>query len=125
MAFVLVQFVVPLSYLGRNDASDDRFTWRRFIGSSPPACETSAWVEGVDGQRRDLELGSLVPRQWVDYVQRDRHSVVQAFLRKRCSDAGVARVELVNHCDDARGTHEYSLRCSDAPSPATVRTATR
>lgn len=124
-AFVLLQFAVPLSYLGRHDASDERFTWRRFMGSSAPACETSAWIEQVDGQRRDLSLESLIAQEWVDYVQHDRHSVVQAFLQRQCQASDAARIDLINHCDDVRGTHEYSLQCSDKPMPASVRTATR
>jgi hypothetical protein len=124
-AFMLFQFAVPLSYLGREDASDDRFTWRRFTGPSASACQTSAWIEQTDGRRRDIALQSLIPQEWVDYVQSDRHSVVYAFLRRQCQSTEIARVELVNDCDDARGTHEYSLRCSGEPSAANIRTATR
>ncbi|KPK17231.1 MAG: hypothetical protein AMJ62_01860 [Myxococcales bacterium SG8_38] len=123
-AFVLFQFLAPLSYLGREDASDERFTWRRFTRSDEVACETSAWVERADGERRDIALESTIHQQWVDYVQRDRRAVVDAFLQKQCEAPGVLRVELVNHCDDARGTREYSLRCAEDRS-ATIRTATR
>jgi hypothetical protein len=123
--FVLFQFAVPLSYLGREDASDERFTWRRFTESSAPACETTAWLENIDGQRQDIVLESLIPEEWVDYVKRDRRAVVDAFLRQQCNEGGVQRVELVNRCDDPRGTREYSLRCDGRRSPAVMRTATR
>ena len=123
--FVLFQFAVPLSYLGREDASDERFTWRRFTASSAPACETSAWLEDVDGQRQDIVLESLIPQEWVDYVQRDRRVVVDAFLRQQCKEDSVQRVELVNHCDDPRGTHEYSLRCGGPRSRTAMKTAKR
>jgi hypothetical protein len=121
--FVLFQFAVPLSYLGREDASDERFTWRRFTGPEAPACQTSAWIEGVDGQRQEIVLESTIPKEWVEHLQRDRRSVVDAFLRQKCNEAGVARVELINHCDDTRGTREHGMRC--AGSPDAIRTATR
>lgn len=124
-AFVLFQFLVPLSYLGREDASDERFTWRRWTGSSAPTCQTNAWLERTDGQREDLALGTQLPGPWVDYVQRDRRAVVYAFLRKQCEGDNVQHVELINECEDARGTHEYSLRCDGNRAPPTMRTAKR
>jgi hypothetical protein len=124
-AFVLFQFAVPLTYLGREDASDERFTWRRFTGSSEPVCETHAWVERADGARQDIALESTIHQQWVDYVQRDRRAVVEAFLRKQCEAADARRVELINRCDDARGTHEYSLHCDEQRSGGVIRTARR
>lgn len=125
VVFMLFQFALPLSYLAREDASDDRFTWRRFTGANASACETTAWIEQTDGERRSIALESMIPQEWVDYVQSDRHSVVHAFLRQQCRSTDIARVELINHCDDARGTHEYSLHCSGETSAANIRTATR
>lgn len=122
-AFVLLQFALPLSYLGREDTSDERFTWRRFTGSGAPACETRAWLEGVDGQRQEIVLESIIPKQWVDYVQTDRRAVVEAFLRQQCERTGVARIELINRCGDARGTREHEMRCGR--SAEAIRTATR
>lgn len=124
-AFVLFQFAVPLTYLGREDASDERFTWRRFTEASEALCETDAWVERADGERQEIALESMIHQQWVDYVQRDRRAVVEAFLRKQCEATDVQRVELTNRCDDARGTREYSLHCDGHRSDGSTRTATR
>jgi hypothetical protein len=124
-AFVLMQFLIPLTYLAREDASDERFTWRSLNAPVAPSCETSASLERFDGQREDIPLQKLIHQDWVDYVQRDRRAVVDAFLRKQCDAQDVLQVELINRCDDERGTHEYNLRCGGERSHATARTATR
>jgi len=124
-AFVLLQFLIPLSYLTREDAADERFTWRTFTGSEAPSCETSAMLERAGGQREAISLEKLIHRDWVDYVGRNRRSVVNAFLQKQCETEGVLQVELVNHCEDDRGIREYSLRCGGERPHETVRTAAR
>jgi len=124
-AFVLLQFLIPLSYLTREDAGDERFTWRSFTGSEAPSCETSATLERAEGQREAISIEKLIHRDWLDYVGRNRRSVVNAFLQMQCEAEGVLQVELVNHCDDERGIREYSLRCGGERPHETVRTAAR
>ncbi len=124
-AFVLLQFLIPLSYLSRDDAADERFTWRSLNAAAAPSCETSASLERFDGERKAVSLHKLIHQDWVDYVGQGRRAVVDAFLKKQCEVEGVLKVELVNRCDDDRGTHEYSLRCGGERSHETVRTAAR
>lgn len=124
-AFILLQFLIPLTYLAREDPSDDRFTWRILSGPSAPACETSATLERLDGHREELALEKLIHRDWVDYVGRNRRVVVEAFLRRQCEAEGVLEVELINRCDDDRGVREYRLRCGGERSHETKRTAAR
>ena len=69
-----------------------------------------------------LPLALLIHPEWVQYVERGRRSVVDAFLRKQCEAPGVVEVQLVHQCDDARGTKSYHLRCDGAP-PEAMRTA--
>jgi hypothetical protein len=121
----LLQFLIPLTYLTREDVSDERFTWRSLTVSEAPSCETSGSLERFDGQREDIPLKKLIHQDWVDYMQRDRRAVVDAFLRKQCEGDDVLQVELVNRCDDGRGTRAYNLRCGGERSHATARTATR
>jgi hypothetical protein len=123
--FVLFQFLIPLSYLGREDTADERFTWRSFTGAEPRVCETSASLERVSGERESIVLETSIHPDWLEYVGQNRRAVVNAFLRKQCEDRGVLEVELVNRCDDARGVHAYSLRCGGERPHETVRTATR
>lgn len=124
-AFVALQFVVPLTYLVREDASDDRFTWRRFTAPEAPMCETSASLQRVDGAEEDLSLQKLIHQDWLRYVQQGRRTVVDAFLLKQCEAEGIAQVELVNRCADERGTRSYILRCGGGRAHETTRTAAR
>ena len=124
-AFVLLQFAIPLTYLGREDASDDRFTWRSFRAPDAPDCETSASLERFGGERETLQIETMIHEDWVSYVQRGRRSVLDAFLLKQCEDEGIELVELVNECDDQRGTRSYSLRCGGDRAHETTRTAAR
>ena len=124
-AFVLLQFLIPLTYLTRDDAADERFTWRSLDAPAAPFCETSAWLERLDGRRETISLRKLIHQDWVDYVAQGRRAVVDAFLRKQCEGQDVLEVELVNHCNDERGTREYNLRCGGERAHETVRTATR
>jgi hypothetical protein len=123
--FVLLQFLVPLTYLAREDAGDERFTWRSFTPPSAPSCETSASLERFDGRHEAISLGTLIHQDWVDYVGQGRRAVVHAFLRKQCEAEDVLQVELVNRCDDDRSTHAYNLRCGGERPHETVRTAAR
>jgi len=123
--FILLQFLIPLTYLAREDTADDRFTWRSFSGPDEPVCETSASLETIDGRREELALKRWNHRDWVDYVGRNRRVVVEAFLQKQCEAEGVLEVELINRCGDDRGIREYRLRCGGERSHETVRTAAR
>jgi hypothetical protein len=124
-AFILLQFLIPLTYLSREDVADDRFTWRTFSEPGAPACETSASLETLDGRHEELALEKLIHRDWVDYVGRNRRIVVEAFLQKQCEAEGVLEVELINRCEDDRGIREYRLRCGGERSHETARTAAR
>lgn len=124
-AFVLLQFLVPLTYLGREDAADERFTWRSFSDEAEPTCETVASLEREGGERETLALEKLLHRDWLAYVWQGRRAVVDAFLQKQCEADGVLSVELLSRCDDERGVHEYSLRCGGERAHETVRTAAR
>lgn len=124
-AFIGLQFAIPLTYLAREDASDDRFTWRNLAAPMPPACETRVSLERSDGQREPVELEALVHRDWLAYVGRGRRAVVDAFLRKQCEAGDVLEAELVSQCRGKDEVREYTLRCGGERSHETVRTAAR
>ena len=124
-AFVALQFLIPLTYLTREDAADERFTWRSLDPPAAPSCETSASLERFDGEREVILVRKVIHQDWVDYVGQGRRTVVDAFLRKQCDAEDVMQVELLNHCDGERGTRAYSLRCGGERAHETVRTATR
>lgn len=123
-AFVALQFVIPLTYLGREDASDDRFTWRSFAAKPSPTCETRATLRLYDGQQRAIPVRKLLHEDWIQYVQQGRRAVVDAFLLKQCEANDVEQVDLVNACPD-RGARSYTLRCGGERAHETTRTAAR
>ncbi len=124
-AFVLLQFLVPLTYLAREDATDERFTWRRLGEVVAPACETRASLERMDGEREAISLETQIHRDWLVYIAQGRRAVVEALLQKQCEADGVLSVELVNRCTDERGVRAYTLRCGGERAHETVRTAAR
>jgi hypothetical protein len=124
-AFVALQFLIPLTYLTREDAADERFTWRSLSPPATPSCETSASLERFDGEREAISVQKLIHQDWVDYVAQGRRVVVDAFLRKQCEAEGVMQVELVSHCDGERDARAYNLRCGGERAHETVRTAAR
>jgi hypothetical protein len=124
-AFVALQFVVPLTYLAREDASDDRFTWRSFTTAPAQACETRASLQLYGGERHHIPLEKLIHEDWIRYVQQGRLAVVDAFLLKQCEADDVEQVELVNRCDDEAATRSYRLRCGSERTHETTRTAAR
>jgi len=124
-AFVALQFVVPLTYLVREDSSDERFTWRRLASEPLGECETQASLQRYGGERVDVPVRKLIHEDWVRYVQQGRRAVVDAFLLRQCEGDGVEQVDLVNACADERGTKSYSLRCGGERAHETTRTAAR
>lgn len=124
-AFVLFQFVIPLTYLARDDATDERFTWRSFTAPTPPSCESLASLERLDGEHETVSLDKQIHQDWIDYLGQGRRAVIDALLKRECEAAGVVQVELVNHCGDDGVTRQYVLRCGGERSRETVRTAAR
>jgi len=124
-AFVALQFLVPLTYLGREDRSDERFTWRMTQGPSALECDPVATVQTSGGEVERVELESVLHQEWVDLVERNRQSVVEAWLRKQCEAAGAIEAMLVNRCNDALGVREYRLACGSPRHVDTDRTAAR
>ena len=124
-AVVLLQFLIPLTYLTRSDTADERFTWRSLSTPTAPACETEASLERTGGERESIAPDELIHRDWVAYVAQGRRAVVEAFLQKQCEADGVVSVALLNRCDDERGVREYTLRCGGGRAHETIRTAGR
>jgi len=121
--FVALQFLVPLSYLLRDDASDERFTWRSLTAPESSECEARATVARRDGEREQLALETVLHEDWVDYVRLGRRAVVDAFLEQRCAEDGVASIELVTRCSDERSDLVFRRECNAGAS--TPRTAAR
>lgn len=124
-AFVVLQFLVPLTYLGRQDATDERFTWRSLSEADAPACTSSATLERASGEREPISIEALIHPDWLGHVAEGRQAVIDAFMKTQCESDDVLSVELVNRCDDDPGLREYTLRCGGERAHRTVRTAAR
>ena len=97
-AFVALQFLVPLTYLLRDDATDERFTWRSLATTAAPECKAEAWIRRTDGALVSITLENELHEDWLDYVRVGRRAVVDAFLERQCSEKDAASVELVTRC---------------------------
>jgi hypothetical protein len=124
-AFVALQFIGPLSYLVREDTSDDRFTWRSLTASAAPSCETRARTIRRDGTARDRPLHALLHEDWVRYVQEGRRAVIDAVLIRECASEQVERVELITQCRGELDSERFSLRCQDEHARRDARAAAR
>jgi hypothetical protein len=122
---VAAQLVIPLTYLGREDGSDHRFTWRSLASETAPRCETHAELVRAEGERVDVALQSVVHPGWVSYVQRGRRAVVDAVLRAQCAIDGVELVELVTTCEGETTEERVARRCGTPDDDAAPRTAAR
>lgn len=125
VGFVALQFVGPLSYLVREDASDERFTWRSLTASAAPSCKTRARSIRHDGTVHDLPLRELLHEDWVRYVQQGRRAVIDAVLARECARGSVERAELINQCSGEHGLERFSLLCQDDHSRSDARAAAR
>jgi hypothetical protein len=97
-AFVALQFLVPLTYLLRDDATDERFTWRSLAGSDAPECVAEATIQRTNGALVSIKLEDELHEDWLDYVRVGRRAVVDAFLERQCAEKDAASVELVTRC---------------------------
>ncbi len=121
-AFVALQFLVPLTYLLRDDATDERFTWRSLTTTDAPECMAEATIRRTDGALVSITLENELHEDWLDYVRVGRQTVVDAFLERQCSEKDAASVELVTRC----GTGDervFDLDCRQ--TTAQPRTAAR
>ena len=123
-AFLALQFLLPLTYLLGDDPNDARFTWRGAPADAQLGCEAAVSRQHLDGSRETLEIERLMHRDWVAYLEGNRQSVVEAFLRKQCEEPGVLQVDLVNRCEGDSHDRDYSLRCGAGRVEVAERMAT-
>lgn len=123
--FVVLQFLVPLSYLMRDDPTDERFTWRPADRAEALSCEITARMAMTDGVSTTLAPEKLLHQDWVEHLRRDRNAVITAFLYKQCETEGALEVTLTNACDGAEEVREYRLRCGSNEAQVSPRTASR
>ena len=123
--FVALQFLMPLTYLVRDDRSDERFTWRTLTSPDAQSCEARATIQRFGSPEEPLPLEAILHEEWVYYVGRGRRAVVDAFLLKQCEAADVQQVGLQTRCADERSEREFSLRCGGERAHESTRTAAR
>lgn len=105
LALLLLQLLLPLGYYTvRADRYDERFAWRMFSAIRLHQCTTEAVEVNAAGEESEaLPLRRLVHVGWVSLMRRNRRDVIEAFLRRRCEEAGVREVRLRNACRSPGG----------------------
>ena len=78
-------------------------------------------LEGTVVDGRGTEVPARVQACCLAEVEVGENCLVES----GAAEVGVAEVELINHCGDERGARSYQLRCDEAQSRETIRTAVR
>ncbi|MCA9582314.1 MAG: hypothetical protein KC416_11005 [Myxococcales bacterium] len=115
-AALAIQLVVPLRYYVGDDRFDERFSWRMFSAIRVVRCRT-ALFETKGDQEVPVELPKIIHQVWITNLNRNRQSVVDALLQRRCQEPSVSKARIVNRCQDAKGVEmdpqEWSRTCGD------------
>jgi hypothetical protein len=125
---IALQLLVPLRYYLGDDPYDERFSWRMFSEVRVVSCRAEAFETARAGHRREVPLMQVIHEAWKTTLERNRETVVHAFLRRRCEDSATRRVELTNHCVSAAGRElpplTWSIDCEsqtiEPPPPAVL-----
>lgn len=114
--FLAFQIALPLAYYLGEDRFDERFAWRMFSSVRLTECEMRARESEEAGEfdrfyaHRDIQVA------WVRLIERNRDRVVRAYLRRRCNQQPVERVEVRTTCRAPDGVvtrHVWRNDCGD------------
>ncbi len=102
LGFLVFQLVVPLTYYLRDNPYDERFAWRMFSAIRLYQCGVDL-REGRDGSLRPVELPRVIHQAWVNHLKRNRVTVADALLARRCLEDRVDEVQITTRCRTASG----------------------
>ena len=101
-AFLVLQFLLPLSYYTvREDAYDERFSWRMFSDVRMLKCKVS-FARGGEPVTMSQEFHMA----WNTLVQRGRQDVIDGVAAELCDGARGKPVRLRMTCREADGTQK-------------------
>ncbi|MEM9191209.1 MAG: hypothetical protein AAGF12_18705 [Myxococcota bacterium] len=117
LGLVLIQALIPLTYyVGNDDPYDERFSWRMFSAIRVVQCRTEVREETA-GASSPLNLPQTIHEAWISHLRRNRRSVIEAFLERRCDLTEADAVVVENYCVDANRvrlpTLEWRRSCAD------------
>jgi hypothetical protein len=102
-ALVALQLAIPASYYLRGGSPDDeRFAWRMFSAVRFRKCEVLVSERDETGEH-PLALERALHASWIGLLRRGRPSVIEAFLRERCSGGGLIEATLRRSCREVDG----------------------
>ncbi len=114
IAFLVLQVGLPVSYYLGDEIYDERFAWRMFSTVRLTECSSKAREFERGGNIRPLELVHHLQIAWINLIERNRDEVVRRFMRRRCRQADIERVELRTICLTESGdksVHDWRLNC--------------
>jgi hypothetical protein len=99
--FLAAQVLVPLSYYVSDRRYDERFSWRMFSTLRVRDCHVHVTeLVGPHSTPRTVDVQRDVHVSWLRLLERMRGAVIDAYLRRRCADPEVRRVEFTSSCRD-------------------------
>lgn len=118
--FLAYQVAMPLRYYMGGRGLDERFSWRMFSSVRMLDCnvDIDEHVEELGQTRqRDVNLKKEVQVAWIGLLERGRDLVIEKFLRRRCDEEGVVKVDYYLGCVAPDGAKwpavNRHMMCSD------------
>jgi hypothetical protein len=118
--FLAYQVAMPLRYYAGGRGLDERFSWRMFSSVRMLECnvDIDEHVEEFgDVHQRDVSLKKEVQVAWIGLLERGRDLVIEKFLRRRCDEEGVVKVDYYLGCVAPDGAKwppvRRHMKCSD------------
>jgi len=118
--FLAYQVAMPLRYYAGGRGLDERFSWRMFSSVRMLECnvDIDEHVEELgDVRQRDVSLKKEVQVAWIGLLERGRDLVIEKFMRRRCDEEGVVKVDYYLGCVAPDGAKwppiNRHMKCSD------------
>lgn len=118
--FLGYQVAMPLRYYAGGRGLDERFSWRMFSSVRMLECDVDIDEHVEQGgavRQRDVNLKKEVQVAWIGLLERGRDLVIEKFMRRRCDEAGVVKVDYHLDCVAPDGAKwpavNRHMKCSD------------
>ena len=116
--FLLAQIVVPLRYYLGSRSADERFSWRMFSSYGMQHAKHDALTQvsvretALENGRlveRSVDLPTILPKRWIQYLRHEQPDVTEKFLRWRGSQSNAQEVRCQVSRPAGRGEPRYRV----------------
>jgi hypothetical protein len=96
LAFLAIQFALPISYYLTRDRFDERFAWRMFSPIRMVRCQVSFFAAVNDSPQQQLSINTELSQPWSNWMRRGHTKIVRAFADYYCTkqDSADQKIEL-------------------------------